>query len=183
MKDFARKYLQVSLCGLNCVLCPMHLGGYCPGCGGGHGNKPCPIMKCSDQHGGVEICSQCAEYPCERYAAPDAFDSFITYQNRRTDLEKAARMGLDVYCRELEEKAEILQKLLTEYNDGRRKSFYCTAVNLLDLQVVKSVMDCLSSAEEPHWTAKEKAACAVSLIEQTAQRKNIELKLRKKPKK
>lgn len=27
-----------------------------------------------------------------------------------------------------------------KYDDGRRKSFYCVAVNLLDLQDVKSVM-------------------------------------------
>lgn len=34
MKGFSRKCLDFSLCGLNCGLCTMKLGGYCPGCGG-----------------------------------------------------------------------------------------------------------------------------------------------------
>ena len=34
MKGFTRNETRFSLCGLNCVLCSMHLGGYCPGCGG-----------------------------------------------------------------------------------------------------------------------------------------------------
>ena len=35
MKGFTRTETRFSLCGLNCGLCSMHLGGYCPGCGGG----------------------------------------------------------------------------------------------------------------------------------------------------
>ena len=35
MKGFTREETRFSLCGLNCALCSMHLGGYCPGCGGG----------------------------------------------------------------------------------------------------------------------------------------------------
>ncbi len=38
MKDFTRTDLSFSLCGLNCGLCPMRLGGHCPGCGGGADN-------------------------------------------------------------------------------------------------------------------------------------------------
>ena len=34
MKDFIRADQLFSLCGLNCGLCTMRLGGYCPGCGG-----------------------------------------------------------------------------------------------------------------------------------------------------
>ena len=41
MKGFTRKETRFSLCGLNCCLCSMHLGGYCPGCGGGAGPRCC----------------------------------------------------------------------------------------------------------------------------------------------
>ena len=34
MKGFTREETRFSLCGLNCALCSMYLGGYCPGCGG-----------------------------------------------------------------------------------------------------------------------------------------------------
>lgn len=49
MKNFKRNYPLFSLCGLNCGLCPMHLNNYCPGCGGGAGNQPCTIARCSLQ--------------------------------------------------------------------------------------------------------------------------------------
>ena len=40
MKGFKRENkAPLSLCGLNCGLCTMYLGKYCPGCGGGEGNQ------------------------------------------------------------------------------------------------------------------------------------------------
>ena len=33
MKGFKRENRLLSLCGLNCGLCTMYLGKYCPGCG------------------------------------------------------------------------------------------------------------------------------------------------------
>lgn len=47
MRGFSRKEPMFSLCGLNCALCAMHVGGYCPGCGGGEGNQSCAIARCS----------------------------------------------------------------------------------------------------------------------------------------
>lgn len=71
MKGFTRTETRFSLCGLNCALCSMHLGGYCPGCGGGAGNQSCALAKCSLEHGGVPFGWECPEYPCPRY---DGFD-------------------------------------------------------------------------------------------------------------
>ena len=51
MKGFVRKDQRLSLCGLNCGLCPMRLGGHCGGCGAG--NQSCKIARCSLEHGGV----------------------------------------------------------------------------------------------------------------------------------
>ena len=75
MKGFTREETRFSLCGLNCTLCPMRLGGYCPGCGGGAGNQSCAIAKCSLEHGGVLFCWECPEYPCSRYEGFDGGDS------------------------------------------------------------------------------------------------------------
>ncbi len=140
MKDFKRSYLLFSLCGLNCGLCSMHIGNYCPGCGGGPGNQPCAISRCSQRHGGIEYCYLCDEYPCEKYQGIDLLDSFITHRNQLKDFEKVKKIGLECYQAELEEKIEILKYLLANCNDGRRKSFFCIAVNLLELQDVKSVV-------------------------------------------
>lgn len=61
MKNFIREDQLFSLCGLNCGLCSMHLGGYCPGCGGGEENQPCKIAKCSLEHDLRKVMEQVKE--------------------------------------------------------------------------------------------------------------------------
>ena len=134
MKGFTRGETRFSLCGLNCALCSMHLGGYCPGCGGGAGNQSCAIAKCSLEHGGVQFCWECPEYPCSHYEGFDDGDSFVPHRNRQQDIAQAREMGLEAYLAQLEEKRAILDELLAGYNDGRRKTLFNTAVYLLPLE-------------------------------------------------
>ena len=181
MKNFKRENPSFSLCGLNCGLCPMHLGNYCPGCGAGAGNQPCAIARCSQQHNNVEYCFLCGEYPCKKYDCIDAFDSFITHRNQRKDLEKAKAIGIEAYQAELDEKIRILQYLLENCNDGRRKSFFTIAVNLLDLEDLKPAMEqIILQPKAGAFTLKEKAALAMRLLQTTADEKSIVLKLNKK---
>ena len=42
MKGFVRNNQYLSLCGLNCKLCPMNLAGHCSGCG--VDNQSCKII-------------------------------------------------------------------------------------------------------------------------------------------
>ena len=184
MKGFTREETRFSLCGLNCSLCSMHLGGYCPGCGGGAGNQSCAMAKCSLEHGGVQFCWECPEYPCSRYDGFDDGDSFVPHRNRRQDIAQAMELGLETYLARLEEKRAILDELLADYNDGRRKTLFHTAVYLLPLEDLRSVMAALDSrpklAAQP---VKERALAAVELLQKAADRLGISLKLNKKPKK
>lgn len=181
MKGFHRTNMLFSLCGLNCGLCPMHLGEYCPGCGGGSGNQGCAIARCSLSHGAPEYCSQCAAFPCDRYDHIDAFDSFITHRNQKRDLTKAQEIGIDAYNAEQAEKVEILRILLSQYNDGRRKTLFCGAVNLLELDELKETLRRLTDiTEADKLPIKEKAAHAARLLQETAAACSIDLKLRKK---
>ncbi|MCD2493628.1 DUF3795 domain-containing protein [Lacrimispora sp. NSJ-141] len=183
MKDFKREDLSFSLCGLNCRLCPMFLYHYCPGCGGGEGNQACGAARCSLQHGKVEYCHLCGEFPCERYDRIDEYDSFITHRNRRKDMELFQKMGAEAYHSEQAQKAEILSFLLENYNDGRRKSLFCLAVNLLELEDIKDVMRRLAEAEGADVrNLKQKAAQAAELFQDMAEQRNLVLKLNKKPK-
>ncbi len=102
----------------------MHLNKYCPGCGGGEGNQSCKIAKRSFEHDGVEYCFQCSKYLCEKYSHIDGFDSFITHRTRIADLEKAKGIGIEAYNAEQVEKMKILDFLLANYNDGRKKIFF-----------------------------------------------------------
>ncbi|WP_455581860.1 DUF3795 domain-containing protein [Dysosmobacter sp.] len=176
MKGFERKNQLLSLCGLNCGLCPMLLGGYCGGCG--NGNQSCAIARCSLEHGGVEYCYECGQYPCEKYEGCEAFDSFITHRRQKADLERAQKIGICAYNREQTEKARILNHLLENYNDGRKKTFFCVAVDLLELPELREGMEQLDSAGE--LPGKEKSRYAAEVFQKIAQRRNVELKLRRK---
>ncbi|NTW04984.1 MAG: DUF3795 domain-containing protein [Peptococcaceae bacterium] len=182
MKYFNRTDLSFSLCGLNCGLCPMHLGGYCPGCGGGDGNQACSIAKCSLQHNRIEYCFLCSEYPCQRYEGIAEYDSFITHQRQLDDITRAQDIGIDAYNKEQVQKAKILKKLLTDYNDGRRKTFYCLAINLLPLQDIENALNrVIENTSLKNLTTKENAEYLTSLFQNLADRQGLILKLRKKP--
>lgn len=179
MKGFVRENLLLSLCGLNCGLCTMHLGGYCPGCGGGEGNQSCRIARCSLEHGSPAYCSSCGRYPCEKYQGFDEFDSFITHRRRDADLKLVREIGEEAYCAGQREKIEILRFLLEGFNDGRKKSFFCAAVNLLELQELRPVIRQLSE-EADGLPVKERSARAAGLLRQAAEARGVILTLRKK---
>jgi len=179
MKGFERKNQLFSLCGLNCGLCPMLLGNYCGGCS--NGNQSCKIAKCSLAHGEIEYCYECKQYPCEKYQHIDKYDSFITHRRRNADLERAQSMGIEQYNAEQQEKIQILSHLLSNYNDGRRKNFFCVAVNLLELSELQEALKQIQSNDELS-ALPFKAQCSyvVEVLQKIADKKNIELKLIKK---
>lgn len=179
MKEFKRENRLFSLCGLNCGLCPMFLGNYCGGCG--NGNQSCRIAKCSIEQGKIEYCFVCKQYPCEKYQHFDEYDSFITHRRRKADLEKAQRIGIAQYNLEQQEKAEILNYMLSNYNDGRRKNFFCVAVNLLELSELREAIDQIRANNEfPSLPIKAQCSYAADVFQEIAGRRNVELKLLKK---
>ena len=155
MKGFKRNNQLLSLCGLNCGLCPMHIDGYCPGCGGGAGNQSCRIARCSLEHDNLTYCYECSSYPCDKYM------KFAKY-----------------------EKIDILKIFLEKYNDGRKKSFYCLAVNLLELEELKSLIKQIeTNSKLSALTKKEQAKYVFDLFQDLAKQHSLILKLNKKSKK
>lgn len=108
----------------------------------------------------------------------------MPHRNRQQDIAQAREIGLEVYLAQLAEKRAILEELLARYNDGRRKTFFHTAVYLLPLADLRTVMASLSSQpkldEQP---VKEQVLAAVELLQEAANHQGISLKLNKKPKK
>lgn len=86
------------------------------------------FVRCSLRHGKPESCSQCREFPCEKYEDIDAFDSFFTHQNQKRDLKKQQKIG----------RGHI----------RRKKNFFCVAVNLLELEDLRSRELCSLSIKE-----------------------------------
>ena len=91
-------------------------------------------------------------------------------------------MGLEAYLAELAEKADILLNLLRDYNDGRRKTLYCAAANLLSLDGLRTVMAQLSQGVNENRPLKDKATQAAALLQTAADAEGVSLKLKKKPK-
>lgn len=116
-------------------------------------------------------CSACCEYPCSEYVHDAEYDSFITYQNRRRDLEKVQTIGQEAYKQEQLEKIDILRNLLDNYNDGRKKSFYCLSVNLLELEQLRAVMQAL--AQLPTMPKAEAAKYAEQLLREIAAKQEL----------
>ena len=179
MKGFTRREPLFSLCGLKCGLCRMHLGGYCPGCGGGEGNQSCAIARCSLEHGGPEFCWDCPEYPCARYEGFDECDSFVPHSARARDAAEARSLGIEAYMARMRESAALLEELLGGYNDGRRKTLFSTAAYLLPPEDLRAVLERLRAQAEG-LELKERAALAARLLTEAAQARGLSLKLVKK---
>jgi hypothetical protein len=95
-------------------------------------------------------------------------------------MEKAQNYGIENYKAELDEKLLILEYLLTNFNDGRRKNYYCLAVNLLDLPVLQSIhRQIVDNISGLTLSQKEKINLILPLFEAQASAQNIEIKLRK----
>lgn len=88
---------------------------------------------------------------------------------------------MEAYNMEQKEKARILDILLSNYNDGRKKTLFCVAVNLLELQDLQAVL--IEIEHKPDMetlTLKERSAFVAGLLQDVAATKNIDLKLHKK---
>ena len=148
-KEFKRTDNLFSLCGLNCNLCPMFVRKQCGGC---FSDSPCyltcPIAPCSVEHGGVEYCFECGEYPCDKYDGIDLNDSLISHKNQLKDMEKAKTMGIEKYKEEQLAKKNILDKMLKDYDDGHSDVFFCLAVNLLELYDLMELMNNLGNLND-----------------------------------
>jgi len=94
-------------------------------------------------------------------------------------MEKAKQIGMEAYATKLNEKIILLETLLKNYNDGRRKSFFCLAVNLLDVDDIKAVMTQAADEIGPETGQKELSATMVRLFEEMAKKRDVSLNLRK----
>lgn len=175
---FKRDDLLFSLCGLNCSLCPMFIRGGCTGCREGSTcYRICGFAPCSIEHGNIDYCFECDEYPCEKYAGVDLRDSLISHRNQLKDMEKAKTIGIENYQAEQRVKKGILDRLLKEYDKGNMDVFFCLAVNLMEVDDLKEVLDEASELTE-NMNLAEKSSFMKDALNECAKKRNIILKLR-----
>jgi len=103
-------------------------------------------------------------------------------------MEEAKRLGLESYLTNLSRKSEILDTLLENWDNGRLKSFFCLAVNLLPLKDLEDTMSKLNQTKEklesesnlaPKDIETISSKLAKDALTQIAAAQGIELKLRR----
>jgi hypothetical protein len=181
------KFLEVGVCGLSCRLCPTyHSKGEsrCAGC-----KSPdrmavgCPFITCAVKKKVVEFCWQCNEsLTCEKLKnhreKGKQSDSFKCYQKLEDDIQFIKQYGVEKF-EELEKIREAyLKKMLSGFNEGRSKSYYCIAATMLSLVELHSALKEANQSSNG-LNLQEKSKILHAILNQIADEKNYSLKLRK----
>jgi len=147
-----KTYPTLGCCGLDCGLCPRYYTvgtSRCPGCSGpGFFDKhpSCGYITCCVKKKGLEVCAQCDEFPCSRFASRSVsageYDSVLTYKKVRPNLESIRVYGLEPFIERQRKRIRLLEKMLEGFDDGRSRSFYCIAATLLPIEALESSGGC-----------------------------------------
>jgi len=88
-----------------------------------------------------------------------------------------AKNNLAEYLSALKEKEALLAYLLENYDNGRMKSYYCLAVNLLEAEDIKDILNDIRQRDEGDRedTIKE----IKRKLEEKAKERTVEIRLRK----
>ena len=92
-----------------------------------------------------------------------------------------AAMGETAYLEQLSERAEVYRALEARYNDGRRKTLFRQAVNVLPRVDVRALLPARVAVAGAEVVMKARAARAAACIAKRAEQQGISLKTRKKP--
>ncbi len=181
------KYPKVGICGLSCRLCPMYntrAKSKCDGCKSeSRMIVGCPFITCAIKRKGIEFCWECEENEsCEKWRkhreAGKRFDSFKCYQKLEDNINFIQKNGVIKFEKIQKIKEKLLKKMLNEFNEGRSKNYYCIAVTVLDIEILKKAL-IKAKKNSNGLKIKDKSKVLHSILDEIAKRKNYCLKLRK----
>jgi hypothetical protein len=152
MTDKLKQYNTIGCCGIDCGLCPrFHTKGdsVCPGCGGLNfkdKHPSCGFLTCCLIKKGLEVCSDCIDYPCSRFdSEKKGYDSFVTHRKVFINLDLIKANGIEYFMDHQKIRINILNDFLTSCDDGRSKSFICLCCALLPLDKLQESQRFLST--------------------------------------
>ncbi|NOU16645.1 MAG: DUF3795 domain-containing protein [Bacteroidales bacterium] len=186
MAETLKKHFTIGCCGIDCGLCPrFHTKGdsICPGCGGlnfKEKHPSCGFLTCCVAKKGLEVCSECNEYPCKRFdSEKGGYDSFVTHSKVFTNLDFIKHHGIDSFIDHQMRRITILNELISSFDDGRSKNFFCLSCALLPLDKLNEVFEYIETLDKS-MELKEKNRRMKDKTQEIAASLNIELKLNKK---
>lgn len=190
-------YPTLGCCGLDCGLCPRYYttgSSKCPGCCGQdffNKHPSCSYITCCVKKKNLEVCAQCDNFPCSKFESlltdGTEYDSFLTYKKVNSNLSYVKKYGIDKFINQQKDRIKLLGIMLKHYNEGRSKSFYCIATTLLPIKDLETSLNeteqKLKASKIKTHDIKAKSKIIKNLLIDFADKKGIELKLRKKAKK
>jgi hypothetical protein len=191
-KNSLKKYPTLGCCGLDCGLCPRYYTNgtsRCPGCGGPdffEKHPSCSYITCCAKKKNHEVCSECNTFPCIKFESwleeDGEYDSFITYKKVKHNHEFIQKYGLENFIKQQKKRITSLEKMLKNFNDGRSKSFYCIATTLLPISDLEHSLQKMENKFQNStiFMKKDKSKILKNILNKSAIKNNIKLKLRKK---
>ena len=160
-------------------------GSACPGCGGENFKEKhpsCGCFSCCAVKHGYEVCSECSDYKCERLRAENVnYDSFVTHKKMFENLDEIKNNGMVGFIERQKVRIDILKEFISNYNDGRSKSFFCVSSALLPLDKLQEINQ-LKKTQSDSSDLKAINKQLKALLKEAADELKIELKLTKKEK-
>ena len=185
MTSRIKQYETIGCCGIDCGLCPRFYtkgSSACPGCGGvdfREKHPSCGMLTCCAVKKGLEVCSQCSDYPCKRFESDNITDdSFVTHKRMLLNLDYIKINGIESFINEQKPRIDILNDLLAHFDDGRSKSFYCISCALLPIAKLRETQAFAHSLSRDI-ELKEKCKVIKCSLNSAADSLKIELKLKK----
>jgi hypothetical protein len=146
-------YPTIGVCGLDCGLCPRYytLGqSRCPGCGGPdffNKHPSCSFITCCVKKKNLEVCAECSDFPCPKFKSNEEYQqlkessSYPSSKKVMPNLNFIKEYGIEKFVTQQKERIKLLEAMIKNFDDGRSKSFFCKAANLLDLIDLRSSLD------------------------------------------
>jgi len=180
MTNKLKKYETIGACGIDCGLCPRFYtkgNSACPGCGGLNfkdKHPSCGVLTCCAIKNGFEACAECKDYPCVRLTRETA--SFVTHRKMLSNLDEIKAAGIEQFIEKQKIRIGILSDLLTNFDDGRSKSFYCISCTLLPVDKLSETHK-FAQKIDSNVALKEKSKQLKEYLTAIADKLNINLKL------
>ena len=183
MTNKFKKHETIGCCGIDCGLCPRFYtkgSSTCPGCGGlsfKEKHPSCGILTCCTIKNGFETCADCKDYPCVRLTSKTAgLDSFVTHRKMLSNLDEIKAAGTEQFIEKQKIRIGILSDLLTNFDDGCSKSFYCISCVLLPVEKLSETHK-FAQKIDSNVALKEKSKQLKEYLTAIADELNIGLKL------
>ena len=153
MDEHVKTYPTIGVCGLDCGLCPRYYTvgtSRCPGCCGPEfpsKHPSCSFITCCVKRKNLEVCAECSDFPCSKFRSDEEYQkvkessSYPSYKKVIPNLNFKKERGIEKFIGQQKKRIELLEKMLTIFNDGRSRSFYCKSATLLDLTTLENSLD------------------------------------------